>query len=252
MKTLLKVREYWNANLHDEKMSSSPKGSKQFFDDISNYHFEKLDYLPKIISFASLKGKRVLGMGCGMGIDLLKFAQNGAKVTGIDIAEKPLSYARKNFKLHGQSGNFMRMDGEHMSFKDNTFDAVFAHGVLQWTPKPQQMIDEIKRVLKPGGMVFVGVYHKYSWLPLFSTLTRTPLEHCHAPIFRMFSRGEMRKLFSQFSQANFYFERFPKKTSLHKGTKAKLYNNVFIPLFNVIPRSWISFFGCHIVGEARK
>ena len=246
------IRNYWNKQVHDEKLTKNPVGTKDFFDDIYKYHFGKQNYLPKVIDYKSFANKKILGMGCGIGVDLLRFAKNKAIVTGVDFAENQIKLAKKNFASHKLKGTFLVMDAENLKFKDNTFDVVFAHGILQYTPNPKKMVSEIYRILKPGGKALVAVYHTHSWLNFVSKLTGTPLEHQHAPVFRTFSFNEVKELFNKFSSTKFFGERFPVKTKLHRGMRANIYNEVFIPLFNLIPRKLISRIGWHIVGEAIK
>ncbi|HDI52508.1 MAG TPA: class I SAM-dependent methyltransferase, partial [Bacteroidetes bacterium] len=57
------------------------------------------------------KNKRILEVGCGVGIDLVRFAQNGAIVTGVDLAPQSITLAKKNFEHHGLSGDLRVMNG---------------------------------------------------------------------------------------------------------------------------------------------
>lgn len=249
---LAEAKKYWNKSLHDVKVAEHPVGTKEFFDDLASYHFEKLRYLRRFANFGSCKGKRVLEIGCGLGIDLLQFAKNGAIVVGIDIAEKSISLAKKNFKLNSQKGTFTVMNGEDLRFKDNSFDAVFIQGVLQYTPNPNKMIKEAHRVLKKGGILLLVVYNKYSWLNLLSTAGGIELEHADAPVFRKFSFKEVKEMLKDFSRAELKGERFPVATRLHIGIKASIYNNILIPVFNLIPRKLVSSFGWHVTAKAVK
>lgn len=252
MKKKNQVKKYWNSTVHDGNIAKAPVGSLKFFDNIYKYHFTKQDYMTKLINYPQYKGKKVLGVGCGIGIDLLRFAKNGAKVVGVDFAPYPVQLAKKNFKLHKKKGTFLVMDAENLEFKDNMFDAVFMHGVLPYAPNPQKMVDEAYRVLKPGGKVLIAVYHRRGWMYYLSKLTGTPLEHEHAPCFKMFTFKEVKKLFKKYSSLHVWGERFPKPTKLHKGVKGMVYNQVFIPLMNLIPRKILRPIGWHIVGEAIK
>jgi ubiquinone/menaquinone biosynthesis C-methylase UbiE len=144
------------------------------------------------------------------------------------------------------------MDGECMQFADNTFDVVYAHGVLQYTADSSKMIDEIHRVLRPGGEAIIMVYNRYSWLSLMRTVTHVPLEHEDAPVLRKFSIGELKKLLQPFREHRIVAERFPVQTKLHSGWKAHLFNSVFVRAFNLMPKSWIRPFGWHLMAFAVK
>ena len=69
-------------------------------------------------------------------------------VTGIDLADVSIELARKNFALHGLSGDLYIMNGERLQFNHDSFDVVYAHGVLQYTGDIERMIQEIHRVLE--------------------------------------------------------------------------------------------------------
>lgn len=246
------VRKYWNENIHDMKIARHPVGTEGFFNDLEQYRFEKLNYLPKVVDFSKYKGKNILEIGCGLGIDLIKFAEKGGKVTGVDFAEKSIELARKNFAFHGVEGNLLLMNGEKLEFDDNSFDVVYAHGVLQYTANDEKMIDEMFRVLKPGGEAIIQVYNKYSWLYLMSKLFKTELEHIDAPVLKKYSVWQVKKMLHRFSKVEIITERFPVRTRLHHGLKGNIFNNVFVPMFNIIPRFIVRPLGWHIMMFAYK
>jgi len=246
------IRRYWNDHIHDLEIAKHPVGTKGFFDDLEQYRFEKLNYLPKVVDFNGYKGKNILEIGCGVGIDLVRFAKGGALVTGIDLAEKSIDLAERNFQYHGVEGNLRLMNGEALEFEDDSFDMVYAHGVIQYTADPQKMIDEIHRVLKPGGEAIMMVYNKYSWLNLMSNLFGVELEHEDAPVLRKFSIRQFKKMLQKFSHVEIIPERFPVKTRLHHGLKAALYNGLFVGTFNLIPRPLVRWSGWHLMAKAIK
>src|SRR6184192_4843785 len=84
--TIDEVRDYWNHHIHDLEITRHPVGSRGFFDDLDRYHFEKLHHLLRLVAFDGYRGRRVLEVGCGAGVDLARFARGGADVTGVDIS----------------------------------------------------------------------------------------------------------------------------------------------------------------------
>lgn len=246
------IRLYWNEHIHDLEIARHPVGTRGFFEELDAYRFEKLEYLPRIVDFKAYKGKRLLEVGCGIGIDLVRFAGNGAIVTGIDISGQAIGLGKKNFKFHGVSGDLRVMNGENMQFNDESFEVVYAHGVLQYTGDIDRMVYEIHRVLRPGGEAILMVYNRYSWLNLMSKFFGVKLEHQDAPVLKKYSIRKFRKILSCFSQVNIIPERFPVKTRLHSGFKATVYNTFFVGAFNLIPRSIVRPFGWHIMAKAIK
>jgi ubiquinone/menaquinone biosynthesis C-methylase UbiE len=145
------IASYWDERIHDLAITTHPVGTPGFFQQLDEYRYDKLNYLPRLVDFSAHRGKAVLEVGCGAGIDLVRFARAGALVTGIDLSRTAIELARKNIEQNGLKADLQVMNGESMDFPDNTFDVVYAHGVLQYTADTNQMMREIHRVLKPGG-----------------------------------------------------------------------------------------------------
>lgn len=248
--TLDAIRAYWNTHIHDLAVATHPIGTQGFFDELEAYRFEKLEYLPRAVDFAACRGQRLLEVGCGVGIDLARFARHGAIVTGVDLADEAVRLARKNFQLHGLHGDLRTMNGEQLEFPDASFDVVYAHGVLQYTGNPPRMVSEIHRVLRPRGLAILMVYNTYSWLNALSALCGIALEHEDAPAFQTFSIREFRHILRDFSRADIAPERFPVKTRLHRGLKATAYNTLFVGAFNLIPRPIVRPLGWHLMARA--
>jgi ubiquinone/menaquinone biosynthesis C-methylase UbiE len=246
------IRQYWNTHIHDLEIAKHPVGTKEFFEDLHEYRFDKLRYLPEVADFAAFKGKRLLEIGCGVGLDLMEFAQQGSQVTGVDLAECAVELAMKNFAYHGVHGDLRVMNGEALEFEDNSFDAVYAHGVLQYTADARRMLAEIHRVLKPGGDALLMVYNRYSWLNLLSVLVGVALEHEDAPVLNKYSARQFADMLEHFSELHISYERFPVKTRLHGGLKGVLFNTLFVPLFNAMPKSVVRRSGWHLLAKVTK
>ena len=252
MATIDAVREYWNRHIHDLEITQQPVGSRGFFDDLDQYHFEKLHHLLHLVDFDGWRGRRVVEVGCGAGVDLARFAKGGADATGVDLASSAIDLARANFEQQGLRGDFQVANGEQLPFADASFDLVYAHGVVQYTPDPPQLVNECRRVLKPGGEAVFQVYNRISWLNALSKLMKVGLEHEDAPAILKFSIGEFRALLSGFREVRIVPERFPVKSRLHGGWKGTLYNSVFVGTFNALPRAMVRRFGWHLLAFCRK
>lgn len=250
--TTAAVRRYWNEHIHDLEVTSHPPGSPGFFADLDEYHFDKLHHLLRVIDFDGHAGRRVLDVGCGAGVDLVRFARGKARTTGVDVAESAIALARQNAGHQRLAAEFCVADGERLPFASDTFDFVYAHGVVQYTPGHQLIVDECRRVLKTGGTAFFQAYNRVSWLNALSLVMKVGLEHEGAPVLAKFSPGEFRRLLRGFSRVEILVERFPVKSRLHGGWKGALYNGLFVGAFNAVPRRLVRRFGWHLLALCRK
>jgi len=246
------VRAYWNHRIHDLEISSHPPGSPGFFADLDEYHFDKLHHLLELVDFGGYAGRLVLDIGCGTGVDLVRFVRGGASGFGIDLADSAIALARENLRHQSLAASLSVGDGECLPFPDGTFDLVYAHGVLQYTPGDRALVEECRRVLAPGGTAFFQVYNRISWLNALSRVMKVGLEHEDAPVIRKYSPGEFRALLGGFSSVRIVYERFPVTSRLHGGWKGAIYNHLFVGTFNAIPRPLVRRFGWHLLAFCRK
>ena len=246
------VREYWNTHIHDLDISPHAPGTREFFADLDAYHFEKLHHLLRLVDFDAWRGWDVLDVGCGAGVDLVRFARAGARAVGVDLADRAVGLTRANLAHQGLATRLAVADGEALPFAPGSFDLVYAHGVVQYTANDRRLVDEAHRVLRPGGLAIFQVYNRRSWLQALSKVMRVPLEHEDAPVLGRYSIGELRALVSPFASVEIMPERFPVASRLHKGWKGAVYNGVFVGLFNALPRSWVRQYGWHLLAFCRK
>lgn len=116
---------------------------------------------------ACAPGERILEVGFGTGLPL-PYPRN-VSVTGIDVSRDMLCRAKARKAREGLDNieELLEMDAGRMSFRDNSFDRVVAMHVASSVPRPERMVEEMRRVCKPNGvMVFVNHFHSRN--PLFS------------------------------------------------------------------------------------
>jgi ubiquinone/menaquinone biosynthesis C-methylase UbiE len=102
------------------------------------------------------KGSRVLDVGCGPGTITLGLAQavSPGEVVGVDLQERVVERARALASERGVANvRFEVADAYEMPFADGTFDAVLEHRVLMHLSDPVRGLREVRRVLRPGGVV---------------------------------------------------------------------------------------------------
>jgi phosphatidylethanolamine/phosphatidyl-N-methylethanolamine N-methyltransferase len=102
------------------------------------------------------RGGRVLDVGVGTGLELPMF-DAGVELVGIDLSEPMLRRAQSRVATAGlgQVSGLMVMDAMKLGFRDGAFDAAVAPYVLTVVPDPERVLDEIVRVVRPGGEIVI-------------------------------------------------------------------------------------------------
>jgi ubiquinone/menaquinone biosynthesis C-methylase UbiE len=257
MTTIKEVQQYWDEYPCGIQVSDKEFGSREFFDEIKNKFdrtYAAYAHSDNLLRFRERKGKSVLEIGCGIGIDAAEFARHGAQVTTLDLSPKNIELAKKYFAYNNLQGNLLVGNAEAMEFGDDTFDVVVAIGVFIYTPDTQKAIDEVFRVVKPGGEVICMFWNRISWYPLMVRLSGGHYDHEEkdAPLIKLYSAKEIRKMFGRFSKIEIETDRFPTKTIKRSGVLAGLYNHGVVPIFQVVPKALIKPFGFHIIVKAVK
>ncbi len=157
------VREFWNREACGAHFISGPKDRRDFFERYRHFRYETEWHIPRLVPFASTRGLKVLEIGCGNGADGVRFALNGAEYTGIDFTEAAVTATREHFDLMGLKGDIRIGDAGALAFPDASFSMVYAYGVLHHTLDAQRSVDEIRRVLEPGGLAVVMLYNRHSF-----------------------------------------------------------------------------------------
>lgn len=111
-------------------------------------------------------GKSVLDMGCGDGVLSYRITRAGGIVSGIDLCEYAIEYAKKQAILRRVHIDFSIQDVCATKFPDGTFDAVVSNEVIEHLSEPGKMLLEIKRVLRPGGIAVLSTPIRVTKKPL--------------------------------------------------------------------------------------
>lgn len=128
----------------------------------------RLDYIDSI---AQLNGKNVLDVGCGGGILTEAMAARGARVTGIDLADKPLKVAQLHLYESGLQVEYLKMPAEELALeRPGQFDVVTCMEMLEHVPDPAATVLACAQLVKPGGWAF------------FATINRNPKSYLFAVI----------------------------------------------------------------------
>ncbi len=123
-------------------------------------------------ALAGQPGDRILEVGVGTGLSLPLYPK-GVHVTGIDVSREMLEKARQRVAQRqlSQVEDIRLMDAERMDFKDGFFDKVVAMYVVSVAPNPTRVVEEMRRVCKPGGEILI-VNHFRSQNPVLALFER--------------------------------------------------------------------------------
>jgi SAM-dependent methyltransferase len=239
-------------------------------------------YIYRVLDRHDWRGATVLEVGCGQWTTLNYLPGKGAKVYGIDMSIASLRQAKSGAIELGHAGQIAVAlgDAEHLPFPDASFERVISIGVLHHTPDTQAGIDEVRRVLRPGGTAIVMLYRRGNpkwWATatlrglarfadrltgrsnnvsdrlrnerkMASPQGTALLELFGVPVLRAFTNAQCMGMFSQFSDV---------RISNHQpgfGRMADILTwlQPVRSLLQLVDRSTESFWGFYQVIEARK
>jgi SAM-dependent methyltransferase len=159
-------------------------------------------WIPKLLEFTKHAGETLLCLGNGLGTDWIQYARNNASVVVCSPHNNHLSLARRNFELRGLAGRFLHASPISLPLDSGSVDVACIVGVLEFAPDPQAVIDEVYRVLKPGGKVLavtpalfdVGFWDQcfFYWKRWLPGWKKTPDDSTR------FSGRTLRRLFGRF------------------------------------------------------
>jgi 2-polyprenyl-3-methyl-5-hydroxy-6-metoxy-1,4-benzoquinol methylase len=141
-----------------------PEFSREWFDEVdrrfieSARHFAHTDRpFGAIIPFEQIAGKRVLEVGCGMGLHTELMARAGAHVTAIDISPKSVAATRARLALKDVVADVSELDAETLDV-GGQFDFIWSWGVIHHSARTGRVLRNLYNALKPGGQLRFMVY----------------------------------------------------------------------------------------------
>ncbi len=136
----------------DYSSSYDAERSRGYFDFVNSLEFDMIR--------GAVTGRTVLEVGCGTGLILQKVAPLTESAIGVDVSHKMLELAK-------QKGlRVKRASATALGFADGVFDVVYSFKVLPHVPEIRKTMEEIARVTKPDGKIFVEFYNRYSFKTL--------------------------------------------------------------------------------------
>jgi SAM-dependent methyltransferase len=136
---------------------------KDFFRQYDSFKYLAEPQILVELGNIEFEGKRVLEIGLGQGAEAQRIIDAGARYNGIDLTKESVQRVKTRCEVFSLPFEDIQvMNAEKLRFADNSFDIVFSHGVLHHSPRIRLIVSEIHRVLRPGGLVVVMLYHRNS------------------------------------------------------------------------------------------
>jgi glycosyltransferase involved in cell wall biosynthesis/ubiquinone/menaquinone biosynthesis C-methylase UbiE len=193
------IQDQWNNNpVGTHYAKATEPHTREWFEEVEAHRYgEYGPWMPSVMEFEQHAGENVLEIGGGIGTDLSQFARHGAHVTDLDLSAGHLALAQENFASRQLHGRFVHHDAERLPFDDNVFNLVYSNGVLHHTPNTRRVVEEIHRVLKPGGKAIVMMYAEHSLHYWRELVWRLGLER---DMLKHYSMGEIMSRSVEISQ----------------------------------------------------
>ena len=157
------IAEFWEINPCGSSFMKSKSTLRDFFVEYDNFKYSVEPHIPHELSKIDFNNKKVLEIGLGQGAEAQKIIGGGGIYNGIDLTMESIRRVRIRFDIFDLPYESLQiMNAEQLEFESNFFDVVFSHGVIHHSPRIREIIAEIYRVLKPGGLAVVMVYHRNS------------------------------------------------------------------------------------------
>lgn len=156
------VQHHWDAKPCDSDTSAHAAGGRDYFADIEQKRYALQPHVLEALEWIGWADKRVLEIGSGVGTDARQIIARGAVYTGINVDHGSTEMTRRSLRAFGLNGSARQASATDLPFADAAFDVVYSFGVLHHIPAVLAAIDEIRRVLRPGGELLMMVYNRDS------------------------------------------------------------------------------------------
>lgn len=208
----LAVQEFWNRRSCGEVYATGDTLAVQL-EAQARARYELEPYIFEFARFDEGRGRDVLEIGVGMGADHLEWAKESPRsLTGIDLTPRAIELTRARLDTYGLTSSLECGDAECLPFPDESFDLVYSWGVLHHSPDTPRAVAEVYRVLRPGGVARVMIYHRWSitgyllWLR-YGMLSGRGLSEVYArylesPGTKAYTVAEAERLFEQFENVS--------------------------------------------------
>ena len=206
-----RVRAHWEREVCGTRFAQGDD-RRAYFAELERYRYEQDYMLRDFAQFPSGRGKRVIEVGVGAGSDFLNWVRSGAEACGYDITQAAVDLVHERLGLEGLAADVSVGDAEALPAPSGAFDIFYSWGVLHHTPDTEKAIAEAYRVLKPGCVLKIMLYHFPSVASLLVWTVHGPLardfrsiravcaDHIESPNTNLFTTAEARAMVGRYFQ----------------------------------------------------
>lgn len=205
------VYDFWNRESCGEVYGYGDTEAERF-ENHARRRYELEPYIKDFARFADGADRSVLEVGVGYGADHVEWAKSKpADLQGIDLTNRAISNTQRRLATYGLNSNLQVSDAEALPFEDGRFDIVYSWGVIHCSPDTQKAVNEIYRVLKPGGEARIMIYQTWSfvgymlWLRYallagrpWRSLSEIYQTYLESPGTKAYTRKEAEQMFAAF------------------------------------------------------
>ena len=167
------VRDYYQHSddeLAQRYIKDVPFLSREYCEQALAHRYALYPFVEPFVQFDRWADRDVLEVGCGQGADLSRFAMAGARTHGCDLTAKHCAITRAFVARMGKHAYIAQSDATSLPFASESFDLVYSFGVLLLVERLDAALQEIRRVLRPGGTVITMFYNQLSVHYMLKTL----------------------------------------------------------------------------------
>jgi SAM-dependent methyltransferase len=157
------VHDFWNAASCGEEGYAIGADEVTRLEAQAQARYRLEPYIRPFARFEDARDKDVLEIGVGMGADHIEWARARPRsLAGVDLTERAIRFTQVRLAAAGLVSKLQAADAEKLPFADATFDLVYSWGVLHHSPDTAKAFREVGRVLRPGGVARIMIYHRWS------------------------------------------------------------------------------------------
>jgi SAM-dependent methyltransferase len=140
------------------------------YEEKREFRYRLQDYMLGFFAFESLRGKLVLDLGSGSGIDSCEMIKHGAEVVSVDFSPLSCKSTKALLVETRFPGNVVMADARYLPLRSDQFDVIYSFGVIHHIPEISRVVREVSRCLREDGEFLGMVYHRDSLLYAYSLL----------------------------------------------------------------------------------